>query len=139
VITSAAAIDPADLSRRGWEEVTPLETDIVTSQDKAIHVPEPLDGTSAGFMKIDDPDLLLEAWKPAEDGNGTILRLLNLAGATRPVSVEFPRMRLQEVWHTDAVERDQEQLRLSGQRGFLLTIHPHEIVTMRILAKEPAR
>jgi hypothetical protein len=139
VITSAAAIDPADLSRRGWEEVTPLETDIVTSQDKAIHVPEPLDGTSAGFMKIDDPDLLLEAWKPAEDGNGTILRLLNLAGATRPVSVEFPRMRLQEVWRTDAVERDQEQLRLSGQRGFLLTIHPHEIVTMRILDKEPAR
>src|SRR5205809_36892 len=36
VVTSAPSTDMKYLSRRGWEEMTPLETDIVTSQDKAL-------------------------------------------------------------------------------------------------------
>ena len=36
VITSAATTSAQDLSRLGWEEATPLEADIVTSQDKAV-------------------------------------------------------------------------------------------------------
>ena len=83
VVTSAASTDPAALSRMGWEEVTPLEEDEIRSQDKALDLPRPLDGKQASFMTVDDPDLLLDTWKPAEDGDGTIVRFLDLGGKPR--------------------------------------------------------
>src|SRR6185437_7553901 len=86
VITSAPSTDPAALSRMGWEEATPLEVDEVTPQDKALRQPRPLNHAEDSFLQVDDPDLLLETWKPAEDGNGTILRFLDLGGTTREIS-----------------------------------------------------
>jgi alpha-mannosidase len=119
----------------GWEEMTPLEKDEVTSQDKAQNLPRPLDGKQDSFLKADDPNLLLETWKPAEDGKGTILRFLDLGGATRTVTAQTPLLQVQQAWRTDAVERNQKSLSLVGPKGFQFTIHPHEIVTVRIVAR----
>ena len=136
VITSDSSINSAQLSRMGWEETTPLEKDIVTSQDKALNVPRPLNGKQDGFLNIDDPDLLLEAWKPSEDGNGTILRFLDLRGETRTVTVQTSLLKLNQAWQTDAVERNQKPLSLQGTQGFQFTIHPYEIVTVRIVGED---
>jgi len=135
VITSAPATDAAQLSQMGWEEMTPLEQDEITSQDKALNTPGPLNGTQASFLKVNDPDLVLDTWKPAEDGKGTILRFLDLGGATRTVTAQTPLLQLQQAWRTDAVERNQAPLSLSGTHGFQFTVHPHEIVTVRIVAR----
>ena len=113
--------------------MTPLEKDEITTQDKALDNPGPLDGKQASFLRADDPNLVLTAWKPAEDGHGTILRFLDLGGATRTVTVEAPMLQLQQAWQTDAVERDQSQLTLSGTHQFQFTVHPHEIVTVRLV------
>ena len=113
--------------------MTPLEKDEITTQDKALDTPGPLDGKQASFLRADDPNLVLTAWKPAEDGHGTILRFLDLGGATRTVTVEAPMLQLQQAWQTDAVERDQSQLTLSGAHQFQFTVHPHEIVTVRLI------
>jgi len=136
VITSAPATDAAQLSQMGWEEMTPLEEDEITHQDKALDTPGPLNGNQASFLKVDDPALVLDAWKPAEDGNGTILRFIDLGGAARAVTVETPLFDLQQAFQTDAVERNQTPLSLSGTHGFQFTVHPHEIVTVRIVAKD---
>jgi alpha-mannosidase len=133
VVTSAPATDDTQLSRLGWEEMTPLEEDEITTQDKALDTPGPLDGKLASFLRANDPDLVLTTWKPAEDGHGTILRFLDLGGATRNVSVEIPLLQLQQAWQTDAVERDQSQLSLAGTHQFQFTVHPHEIVTVRLI------
>jgi alpha-mannosidase len=133
VITSASSTDPAALSRMGWEEATPLEVSEVQPQDKALKQPRPLNHPEDSFLKVDDPDLLLETWKPAEDGNGTILRFLDLGGATRAVSVTTPLLKLDKVWQTNAVERDQKELTLTGADGFQFTVHPHELVTVRLV------
>ena len=133
VVTSAPATDNAQLSRLGWEEITPLEKDEITPQDKALNTPGPLDGKQASFLRADDPNFVLTAWKPAEDGHGTILRFLDLGGSTRTVSVETPLLQVQQAWQTDAVERDQSQLSLSGAHQFQVTVHPHEIVTVRLI------
>ena len=85
------------------------------------------------FLEITDPNVLLETWKPAEDGNGTILRFLDFGGTERTVSVRIPWLRLDHVWKTDAVERGQEALSMTEDGQFHFTIHPHEIVTMRIV------
>jgi hypothetical protein len=133
VITSAPATDSAQLSRLGWEEMTPLEKDEITPQDKALNTPGPLDGKQSSFLHANDPNLVLTAWKPAEDGHGTILRFLDLGGASRTVSVEAPMLQLQQAVQTDAVERDQSKLTLAGTHQFQFTVHPHEIVTVRLI------
>ena len=136
VVTSAPSTDPTELSRLGWEEMTPLEKDEVTSQDKALNKPGPLNGAQASFLTVDDPALVLDTWKPAEDGKGTILRFLDLGGATRTVTVQTPLLQLRQAWRTDAVERNQKPLSLLGSKGFKFIIHPHEIVTVRLIGKD---
>jgi alpha-mannosidase len=136
VITSAPATDAPALSRMGWEAVTPLEVDTVTTQDRS----EPMAATDAqlptSLLDMNDPDLLFETWKHAEDGHGTILRFLDLGGAARTVTVRLPSLTLGEAWETDAVERDQQRLQLDGSDGFTVAVHPHQIVTVRIVAKK---
>jgi alpha-mannosidase len=136
VVTSAASTDPAALSRMGWEEVTPLEEDDIRSQDKALDLPRPLDGKEASFLTVDDPDLLLETWKPAEDGDGTILRLLDLGGKPRTVTVSTPLLVVEKATQTDAVERNQKPLPLQASHGFQVDVHPHEILTVRLTGKQ---
>lgn len=132
VVTSAPATDAAALSRMGWEEATPLEEDEIRSQDKALDLPRPLDGRQESFATVDDPALLLETWKPAEDGRGTILRFLDLGGKARTVTVSTPLLTIDKATETDAVERDGQALALDGEHGFRVEVHPHEIVTVRV-------
>jgi alpha-mannosidase len=95
-----------------------------------------LNGKQDSFLQVNDANLLLDTWKPAEDGKGTILRFLDLGGATRTVTAQTPLLQLQQAWRTDAVERNQKSLSLVGPKGFQFTIHPHEIVTVRIIGKD---
>src|SRR5215470_16887496 len=133
VVTSAVSTDAAVLSREGWEAFTPLEENEITSQDKALDLPRPLDGNHASFLQIDDPDVLLETWKPAEDGNGTILRLLEFGGKNpRKLTVAVPLLSLGKATQTDAVERNQKTLSLRDSGSFEIEIHPHEILTIRL-------
>ncbi len=157
VVTSASSTDAADLSRLGWEEITPLEADIVTTQDKAVSLSaqnqsdstvrpatmpadatstRSLDGKQDNFLDVEDPDVVLETWKPAEDGNGTILRLLDFGGTERTVTVRTPSLHLGQVSQTDAVERGKTAVSMDGDNQFHFTIHPHEIVTIRVVERQ---
>jgi alpha-mannosidase len=136
VVTSAPSTDASQLSRMGWEEMTPFETDEVTSQDKALDQPRPLDGKQGSFLDVQDPNVLLETWKTAEDGNGTILRFLDFGGTSRTVAVHTPLLQIDEVWQTDAVERNGKRLAPADSGGFRFTIHPHEIVTIRVVSHD---
>ncbi len=136
VLTSAPTTDATRLSRMGWEEMAPLETDEVTSQDKALNQARPLDGKQGSFLDVQDPSLLLETWKPAEDGNGTILRFLDLGGALRDITVRTPLLQIDQAWQTDAVERNGKPLSLAGSDGFHFTVHPHEILTVRLVSHD---
>lgn len=137
VVTSAPTTDAVALSHMGWEVATPLERDEITSQDKALDlVARPLDGKQGSFLTVNDPDLLVETWKPAEDGHGTILRLLDLGGSMRTATIETPLLDLQKVTETDAVERNQKDLSLQGAHSFQIEVRPHEIITIRVQGTE---
>jgi alpha-mannosidase len=140
VVTSAPATNAEDLSRMGWEEISPLEADVITSQDKAqVSLPANpesapnLNGAMESLLSIDDPGVLLETWKPAEDGNGTILRFLDFGGTQRTVSVRSPWMHLDHVSKTDALERGQDAVSMTEDGGFSFMIGAHEIVTLRAI------
>ena len=133
VITSAMRTDAAALSRMGWEESTPLEQDQIRSQDKALDLPRPLNGNEASFLTVDDPDLVLDTWKPAEDGNGTILRFIDLGGEPRTVTIHAPLLSISKIVATDAVERDQKPIVREDAHTFKVAVRPHQIVTVRLL------
>ena len=133
VITSAARTDAPALSRLGWEEVTPLEHDQIRTQDKAVDRLEPLPGGESSFLSVSDPDVLVDTWKPAEDGHGTILRLIDLGGAERTIAIETRRLHLTQVVRTDAVERDGENIAVDTPHTFRVEIRPHQILTLRLL------
>jgi alpha-mannosidase len=135
IITSAAHTDAPALSRMGWEEATPFEEDEIRSQDKALDIPRSLDGLRGSFLSVDDPDLLLDTWKPAEDGNGTILRLIDLGGTPRNATITLPLLAIDKVVATDAVERDGKPIVPEDLHTFSVAIRPHAIVTVRIVGK----
>jgi len=163
VLTSSTATNAPELSRLGWEEITPLEANIVTTQDKALSAAQEsgttnsqateiadkmigvsgaaciLDPKADSFLSVDDPDLLFETWKDAEDGNGTILRFLDLGGQQRTVTVHVPLLHLEQALQTNAVEKDGEKLSLSGDNTFSFTIHPHEIASVRIIGADTCK
>lgn len=154
VITSAPSTNAPRLSRMGWEEATPLDTNIVTTQDKGtgrtmeegrwqypppaemaktLHINPALNPVQESFLKVDDPDIVLDTWKQAEDSKGTILRFIDLGGKQRTITVHTPLLHLSQVWLADAVERNQKQLSPDGTNGFSFSIRPHEIVTVRLI------
>lgn len=135
VITSAAGTDAPALSRMAWEEMTPMETDQIRSQDKALDLPRPLNGNESSFLSVEDPDLLLDTWKPAEDGNGTVLRFIDLGGRPRTVTVDVPIVSFGGVVATDAVERDRKTIVPDGVHRFRIDVRPHQIITVRLVGK----
>jgi alpha-mannosidase len=134
LVTSAANTDEPALSRMAWEEATPLELNEILTQDKSVAVPSLPASRQLSYLDVTDPDLLVEDWKPAEDGNGTILRLLDLGGATRQVTVRTPLFEIDHAIETNAVERDQSALPMDGPHAFTMTIHAHQIATARIVS-----
>lgn len=132
VITSDASTKPVELSRMGWEEMTPLEKNEIEFNDKVWIRPQGLDAKQGSFLNVSDPALVLTAWKTAEDGSGTILRFLDLGGAARTVTVETPLITITSAQLTDAVERNVKPLAPSGPHQFQIDVKPHGIVTVRL-------
>ena len=117
----------------GWEESTPPEQDQIRSQDKALDLPRPLNGNEASFLTIDDPDLLLDTWKPAEDGKGTILRFIDLGGEPRTVAIHTPLLSIGKIVAADAIERDQKPIVPGDEHTFRIAVRTHEILTIRLI------
>jgi len=114
----------------GWEESTPLEQDQIRSQDKSLDLPRPLNGNEASFLTIDDPDLPLDTWKPAEDGKGTILRFIDLGGEPRTVTIHTPLLSISKIVATDAVERDQKPIVPEDVHTFKMAVRVHQSTPM---------
>jgi alpha-mannosidase len=131
VMTSGNNLQPAFLSRLGREEMSPLEVDQITSQDKAINTPRPLDSAQGSFLSVNQPNVALETWKMAEDGEGTILRFLEVAGKEGGVNVETPLLNVKSAWMSDALERNQSALPISPH-GLRFSVRPYQIVTVRL-------
>ncbi len=70
-------------------------------------------------------------WKLAEDGRGTILRMVEIGGHATTATVRFARYAPHVATRCNAVEDDEAPLRLEGN-ALSLTLKPYEIVTARI-------
>jgi alpha-mannosidase len=133
VITTGVQLTPAELSRFGRAAMTRLETDQVIDQDKVGDPERPLEPVPASFLQLEGQGVVVENWKAAEDGNGTVLRLLETAGLESHVTLKFPQLDLQQVWLCTAMEDNLRQIPVKGGT-VQLTLKPHEIATVRVAA-----
>ncbi|HTU33924.1 MAG TPA: polysaccharide lyase family protein [Candidatus Acidoferrum sp.] len=138
VFTSGPQLSPTDLARLGRAAMTPLEVDQVVDQDKAGDPARLLAPTPATFLQVSAPDVVVENWKTANDGQGSILRLLEVGGEAANFRVTFPLFDLQHAWITNAVEENQREVPFSGS-SVQLSIEPHQILTLRVAASMKTR
>jgi alpha-mannosidase len=134
VITSGASLSPGDLARLGRAAMTPLETGEVIDQDKVGNPDRPLEPVPLSFLEVDASDVVVENWKAAEDGNGTVLRLLETAGIESKAKLRFPLLHLERVWWCNAMEENLKEIP-AGRASLEISLRPHEIVTLRILGQ----
>jgi hypothetical protein len=136
-ITSDATFEPERLSRFAEEETRPLESDPVTEADK-LEWPQEALPVAGGFLEIDNPNVILAAWKGAQDGRGDILRFYNTSATAAASRVRFPHLRFQEAYSTNAVETDEGAAGSSGGQ-LQLSLRPHEIRTIRLVGMALSR
>lgn len=133
VFTSGPQLSPADLGRLGRSAMTPFEVDKIVDQDKYDDAARPLTSNPTSFLQVSAPNVAVENWKAANDGQGSIVRLLEIGGDAANFRVTFPLFNVQHAWVTNAVEENQQEIPPSGS-SIELSIKPHEILTIRIAA-----
>jgi len=132
-MTSGGSLSPSDLAHFGRAAMTPLAIDEVIDQDKVGNPPELLEPISTSFLQVKGPRVVVENWKAAEDGNGSVLRLLETSGTENRAVLQFPLFHLQRAWLTTAMEDDLKDVPVDDS-SLEVTLKPHEIATVRILA-----
>jgi hypothetical protein len=127
-IVSGHGFDPAELTRAGWESMTPLESDSVNASLQAGTLPS----DQASLISIGNPDVAVVTWKIAEDGRGSILRLEELAAKTSKVRIGSQYFDVREAWRCSGLEDDEAHLNTSN--GTVeIEIKPFEVITMRLI------
>ena len=114
--------------------MTPLETDEVIDQDKVGNPERPLEPAPVSFLQVDGPGVVAENWKAAEDGNGTVLRLLEIAGTQSRATMRFPLLRCKKRGCALRWKTTSGRFRRRGRR-WKSRLKPHEIATLRILGE----
>jgi hypothetical protein len=131
VLSTSSRFSASQNSRLGWEAVTPLELDEIRPNDKASFVHRPLPSAADSFLGIDQKNVILLTWKLAEDGEGSILRLLETEGRPVTVNLSFPTLNLVLAWRCNAVEDNSQPLDLI-HGNLRVSLKPFEILTIRV-------
>jgi alpha-mannosidase len=132
-LTSAPRLDTAAMSRMGWEQTTRLESTLVKSQDRAAPPARMLTAGSLSFLQTSDPSVFLSAWKSAEDGEGSVLRFIELGGgARRRVRVTSPLFGAATVRTCNAVEDCGDPAPGRDGGGFDFDTGPRQILTFKL-------
>jgi alpha-mannosidase len=130
-LTSASTLDDAQAGRLGWEETTPLERTLVKSQDKTYPSKSTLPAARMSFLQVNSPSVFLSTWKRAEEGDGSVLRFIELSGTPARVTVASPLLGAAEA--CNAVEECGQTLHASAD-GFSFDLRPRQIFTLRAKA-----
>ncbi|MCC6231398.1 MAG: hypothetical protein IT580_02075, partial [Verrucomicrobiales bacterium] len=112
VLTSDRVFDAAASARFGAEQLTPLESNEITRADK-LGAGEGVAWLRTGAV-LEPASVQVSTWKPAEDGRGTILRLVETSGTAGTVSVTLPAGGRWRINRCNAVEDDLDAAREVG-------------------------
>jgi alpha-mannosidase len=83
------------------------------------------------FVSVNQPNIVIETVKQAENGDGVIVRLYESQRRRGTVTLTTG-FDLREVWYTNLLEENQKAL-VSDSNSVRLFVKPYEIVTLRLL------
>jgi hypothetical protein len=132
-VTSASDLSPTELARFGRAAMTPLEVGELVPNDKFDDPERPLPPEASSFLEVDAPNVVVVNWKAADDGRGTIIRLVETGGAAATARLTFPMFNVESAWRSNAAEENQQALNPTGH-SLTVDLKPHEIATLRLMA-----
>lgn len=91
----------------------------------------PLAASGASLFTLDDPNLQVVTFKEAEDGDGFILRVREIAGRGGDAQLKLPSAVLKKAWLCNGVEVNQRELVISGNSANV-SYGPNRFVTVRL-------
>lgn len=133
-ITSGRALSPEALGRFDAETRSPLvpgaylDTPTVKLQAAQRRLPR----DRGALLEVEAPHAQVTAWKQAEDGEGFILRLREMAGRTGVARVRSPVLSLATARLTNGVEEDGAPLTVR-QDGLEIPLQPWGFSTVRLI------
>ena len=86
------------------------------------------------LVAVEQPNMVIETIKQAEDGRGLIVRLYESQRIRGPITLSIS-FALKGAWSTDLMENDEQPLETDGQQVHF-AVHPYEIVTLRLLPED---
>lgn len=132
VLTSANAFSPVQAGQLGWAALSPFEIDEITRNDKSVPVSPQAAAQQASFIHLNQPNIVLVNWKIAEDGGGSILRLLEIGGKLSTLKIDIPRINITAAWRCTAVEKNRDQLAVDGH-SITVNVKAFQLLTIRIM------
>jgi hypothetical protein len=139
-ITSAAKIDPVAASRFSSETRSPpIAFQMVHAGSNRVRAAKRLMPAGRGeFFQVDAEHAQISAFKPAEDGDGYILRLRETGGRRGVVRFRSPVFPLLGCQATDVLEEDVRPLPVANDGSVELPLEPHRYATFRLRLGVPA-
>ena len=134
-ITSAGTFQPSHLTRLGWDAMTPLEANPTGANMTASRG---LSADQDSFLTIDNPNAVITTWKLAEDGNGSIVRLEEIAGQTEQISLQPSHLQLVRAQKCNVLEDCSHEIPLVSNT-IHLTMTPYQILTLRLHTRPTRR
>jgi hypothetical protein len=131
VITSGSRFDPAASARWGREARTPLEVAALKSSDKLPGLRGTLPPAAAAFITLSPDNLVLTAFKVAEDGQGLVARVLETAGRESDGVLNLPFLTVTSAQEANAVEVPGKAIQHDA-RSVQLHLRPNQVLTMRL-------
>lgn len=126
-IVSMKGFDGAKLTRLGWETMTPMESDVTGASPSR----NPVKQTAASFLSVAPDDVIAITWDLDRKGNGSMLRLEEIAGKPERVQVKIPFVTIKRAWICNALG-DKEKEITAGSDGLHLQVPAFGIVTLRL-------
>ncbi len=139
-VTSGSPLSREDLSKFDVDTRRPpfpfalLSTHVVPVTGKG----KPLPAAESSLMTSKSPNLEFVAFKQAEDGDGYILRLKEVAGRSGEAKVGFPWLRIEEAHLCNGVEVVLHKL-LSDQTSVQIPYSANRYITVRLKATGAVR
>ncbi len=114
-------------TRFGWEHNTPLVAEVIPTAQQG-----PLQAASAAFSAGLPENVILQALKRAEDGNGWVARFYECAGRQAAVSWSGLPLAPRQAFLTNLLEERIEPAKVAG-RAVNFSIGPWQLVTLRLI------
>jgi alpha-mannosidase len=120
--------DAVSSSRFGSEVHTPLLACWIPEDSKGV-----FEAWGRSFFQVDKANVIIQAVKIAEDGNGVVIRLREIAGADSEVLLSSPLLQDQALsaWLTDMAEKNEAPAQVS-EKAITVPLKAFGIQTVRV-------